>query len=102
MKLVIRLRQIHAALAPFVLAPLLITALSGVSYRVLRDWGGFSRDQVHWLMAVHEAEWLGPSLEPLVVLLNGLGLLWMLVTGAGMLAERLLRRFRRPAGGTEG
>ena len=30
-------------------------------------------------------EWLGATLEPVVVLLNAIGLLWMLVTGAGML-----------------
>jgi len=90
-----RLRTLHAWLAPVMLAPLLLTALSGMSYRLLRDWAGLSRDQAHWLMVLHEGEWLGRSMEPVVVLINGLGLLWMLGTGAGLVIERLGRQLRR-------
>ena len=57
-----------------------------------RDWFGASREQVHWLMVVHEGEWLGSTLEPVVVLLNAIGLLWMLITGAGLLIERWRRK----------
>ena len=39
-------------------------------------------------MVVHEGEWLGPDLEPMVVLLNALGLLWMLASGTMILLER--------------
>ena len=77
-----RIRQLHRWVAPFVVLPLLISLTTGVGYRIARDWGGLTRDQVHWLMSLHEGEWLGHRLEPVVVLLNGLGLLWMLVTGA--------------------
>ncbi len=84
----VRLRRWHAAIAPVVLAPLLITVLSGMSYRLLKDWAGLGRDQVHWLMVVHEGEWLGHWAEPVYVLLNGLGLLWMLGTGGWMLIQR--------------
>ena len=90
--LLVRLRQWHAALAPVVLAPLLITVLSGMSYRLLKDWGRLTRDQVHWLMVLHEGEWLGPVAEPLYVLLNGLGLLWMMGSGALMLSQRWGRK----------
>ena len=93
-----RLRQLHAGLAPFVLAPLLITVCTGMSYRLLRDWGGMGRDAAHVLMELHEGEWLkpwlGPSGETLYVLLNGLGLLWMLSSGAGLLWQRLQTRRR--------
>ncbi|MEB3254538.1 MAG: PepSY domain-containing protein [Synechococcus sp.] len=68
--------------------PLLVTVVSGVSYRLARDWFGFSREQVHWLMTLHEGEWLGPTLEPVVVFLNALGLIWMLLTGGTMLIMR--------------
>lgn len=90
------LRQAHARLAPLVLLPLVITVVTGTSYRLLRDWGGLGRDQAHWLMVLHEGEWLrhwfGPNGETLYVLLNGLGLLWMLATGASMAIDRLSRR----------
>ena len=93
-----RLRQLHAGLAPFVLAPLLITVCTGMSYRLLRDWGGVGRDAAHILMELHEGEWLKPWLgtnaETLYVLLNGLGLLWMLGSGAGLLWQRLQTRRR--------
>jgi hypothetical protein len=93
--LALRLRRLHAALAPVVLLPLLLTVSTGMAYRLLRDWAGFGRDQAHILMVLHEGEWLRPlvgaSGETLYVLLNGLGLLWMLVTGASMLWQRLRR-----------
>jgi uncharacterized membrane protein YhaH (DUF805 family) len=98
--LALRLRQAHAALAPWVLAPLMVTACTGMAYRLLRDWLGLGRDQTHPLMVVHEGEWLrhwfGPGGETVYVVLNGLGLLWMLGSGAALLAQRL-RRARPPA-----
>lgn len=100
--LVARLRQWHAAAAPVVLLPLLLTVATGVGYRLLRDWGGLDRDGAHGLMALHEGEWLrtwfGPAGETAYVLLNGLGLLWMLASGGGLLLQRLRRP--RPAAGT--
>ena len=84
----VRMRELHRRFAPLVVLPLLVTVLSGVTYRLARDWLGASRDQVHWLMVVHEGEWLGPDLEPMVVLLNALGLLWMLASGTMILLGR--------------
>lgn len=84
----VQLRRLHGALAPVVLMPLLLTVCSGMAYRLLKDWGGLGRDQVHWLMVLHEGEWLGHAAEPVYVLLNGLGLLWMLSSGALMLGQR--------------
>ena len=40
MSLLARLRELHRSVAPFVLAPLLVTVFSGVSYRLARDWTG--------------------------------------------------------------
>jgi hypothetical protein len=93
-------RQWHRWTAPFVLLPLLLTLSSGMAYRLARDWGGVSRDQVHWLMVLHEGEWLGADLEPFVVLLNALGLLWMLITGATLLVQSWKRKTLPRANGT--
>lgn len=102
--LALRLRRAHAALAPWVLAPLLITVTTGLGYRLLRDWGGLGRDPAHGLMVVHEGEWLrhwfGPSGETLYVLANGLGLLWMLGTGGAMLWQRWHRPGNQTGGDT--
>ena len=101
--LALRLRQAHATLAPLVLLPLICTVLSGITYRLLKDWGGLGRHQVHWLMTLHEGEWLrtwfGPNGETMYVLLNGLGLLWMLATGGGLLLQRWRQGRQRPLRG---
>ena len=88
----VRVRELHQRIAPFVLLPLFVTVCSGVGYRLARDWFGASREQVHWLMTLHEGEWLGPTLEPIVVLMNAVGLLWMLITGLALLIERWRRQ----------
>ena len=92
MTLLVRVRELHQCIAPFVLLPLFVTVCSGVGYRLARDWFGASREQVHWLMTLHEGEWLGPTLEPIVVLMNAVGLLWMLITGLALLIERWRRQ----------
>ncbi len=94
MKLNQSLRKWHRTIAPIVLLPLLITVFTGVTYRISKDWFGLSRDQVHFLMVMHEGEYLGHKLETVYVLLNGLGLLWMLATGGVMLFQSL-KRFKR-------
>ena len=92
MTLLVRVRELHQRIAPFVLLPLFVTVCSGIGYRLARDWFGASREQVHWLMTLHEGEWLGPTLEPIVVLMNAVGLLWMLITGLALLIERWRRQ----------
>ena len=92
MTLLVRVRELHQRIAPFVLLPLFVTVCSGVGYRLARDWFGASREQVHWLMTLHEGEWLGPTLEPVVVLMNAVGLLWMLITGLALLIQRWRRQ----------
>jgi hypothetical protein len=86
-----QIRQWHRTLAPIVMLPLLITVSTGVTYRLSKDWFGLSRDQVHFLMSIHEGEYLGHTLEPFYVLLNGLGVLWMLVTGGVMVFQSFKR-----------
>jgi len=101
-RLLVRVRQWHRWMAPLVVLPLLVTVSTGVTYRLAKDWGGLSREQVHWLMTIHEGEWLGPALEPVVVLLNAVGLLWMLATGAWLLLQSFRRQWiasRKEAGG---
>ena len=90
-----QVRRLHGAVAPLVLAPLLLTVCSGMAYRLLKDWAGLGHDQLHVLMVLHEGEWLGKALEPFYVLLNGLGLLWMLISGTGLLLQRW-RQGQRP------
>ena len=82
-------RQFHKALAPWVFLPLFLSAISGLFYRVSKDLLGYSRDEVHWLMSLHEGEWLGDNGELIYVFLNSLGVLWMLVTGFQMFSKKI-------------
>ncbi|MGA1602816.1 MAG: PepSY domain-containing protein [Prochlorothrix sp.] len=84
-------------LAPIVMLPLVVTVFTGVLYRIGKDWFGWTRDQAHILMVIHEGEYWGDTLEPIYVLLNGLGLLWMLGTGMTMWWQNWQRSRRAAA-----
>ena len=89
-----QIRKWHSALAPIVMLPLIMTVCTGVIYRLSKDWFGLSRDQVHFLMSIHEGEYLGHTLEPFYVLFNGLGVILILVTGGVMVFQNLKRSFK--------
>ena len=61
----------------------------GFFYRISKDLLGFSRDDIHWLMSIHEGEWLGDNGELIYVILNSLGLIWMIITGLQMFAKKI-------------
>ena len=89
MKFIFNSRQFHKALAPWLFLPLFISSITGLLYRVSKDILGFSRDEVHWLMSLHEGEWLGANGELIYVFLNSLGVLWMLITGFQMFSKQI-------------
>ena len=82
-------RQFHKTLAPWVFLRLFISSITGLLYRVSKDLLGYSREQVHWLMSLHEGEWLGDNGELIYVILNSLGFLWMLITGFQMFSKTI-------------
>ena len=73
----------------------MVSAGTGIAYRLSINWLGVSEDQVKFLLKLHEGAYLGSSLRPFYVLLIGAGLLIMLWTGVQMLG--LARRKRRAA-----
>ena len=88
-KLMKNSRQFHKTLAPWVFLPLFISSITGLLYRVSKDLLGYSREQVHWLMSLHEGEWLGDNGELIYVILNSLGVVWMLITGFQMFSKTI-------------
>ena len=89
MKFLSNSRQFHKALAPWLFLPLFTSSITGLLYRISKDLLGYSRDQVHWLMSLHEGEWLGDNGELIYVFLNSLGVLWMLITGFQMFSNSI-------------
>ena len=86
-------RTVHQLGAPIIFLPLVVSAISGIAYRVTRSYLGWTKDQAEIFMVIHQGEYLGDFLKPIYVLLVGLGLLAMLVTGLNMV--RLFKK--RPA-----
>ena len=77
----VALRKFHKVLAPIVFLPLFVTVITGIAYRLGIAWFGLTKEQVYILVKIHEGAVLGDFLRPFYVLLNGIGLLWMLITG---------------------
>lgn len=80
----INFRKLHRKTAPILFLPLLLTALTGIAYRIARSWFGVSDSVGDFFMTIHEGRFLGQGLVPIYVLLVGLGLLGMIVTGLTM------------------
>lgn len=77
-------RKLHRQIALIVLIPLFLTALTGVAYRIGRSWFGISNEMAEILMDIHQGSYLGSQLRPFYVLLNGLSVIVMIVTGFTM------------------
>jgi hypothetical protein len=61
-----------------------MTVITGIGYRLGKSWFGLSSEQAEIFMVIHQASYLGDELKPFYVLLNGIGLIFMLVTGITM------------------
>jgi uncharacterized iron-regulated membrane protein len=83
-------RKLHRKVAPILFLPLLLTALTGVAYRIGRSWFAIPEDIAEFFMTVHEGRFLGKPLVPIYVLLVGLGLIGMIATGLVMMKRRSL------------
>ena len=102
MKFLFNSRQFHNALAPLVFLPLFISSITGLLYRVSKDLLGYSKEQVHWLMSLHEGEWLGDNGELIYVLLSSMVVLWMLITGFQMFSKTISFTKKVPKGESKG
>jgi len=77
----------HRALVLWVSAPLVISALSGMAYRLGRAWFGMPKDSWGWLMDLHTGAWLGRWGSVIYLSFAAIGLVMMAATGAAMLLK---------------
>ena len=82
------LRKMHRKLAPILFAPLLLTAITGVAYRIGRSWFGLSSEFGNFILLLHEGRFLGKPIVPIYVLFLGLGLLGMIISGMTLIKQR--------------
>ncbi|MBE9143154.1 PepSY-associated TM helix domain-containing protein [Planktothrix mougeotii] len=89
----LQFRKFHRKIAPIVFIPLFLTAFTGMVYRLGRTWMGLSEEKADILLMIHQGEFLGKPLVPIYVLLVGLGLIAMIITGLTMV--RLAQQKRK-------
>ncbi len=76
--------MLHSFLAPVFCLPLLVSALTGITYRLGKAWFGLSGEQAKFFLNIHQGTYLGSSGRVVYILLVGLGLLALLTTGIQM------------------
>lgn len=69
--------------------PLLISTVTGLTYRVGRYWFGMSKETGGIVLSIHEGGYLGEMLSPVYVLIVGLGGLVLLGSGVWLLSRRM-------------
>ncbi|HBE20123.1 MAG TPA: peptidase [Cyanobacteria bacterium UBA11149] len=74
-------RKYHGTLALIMMLPVALTTLTGILYSILDEWLGMDKI-AEVVLEIHNGEIFG--LEKIYPLLNGLGLIGLLVTGASM------------------
>jgi hypothetical protein len=75
-----RFRQLHRSIAPIMVLPLLLTAITGSIYQVTE----MSGNEARWLLALHKGNFGSLRLEAIYPFLNALGLIVLLATGISM------------------
>jgi len=88
-------RKFHRVAAPWLLLPLVITLVTGVTYRLGRAWFGLSKEAGNAVMDIHAGEWLGKAVSPFYVLAIGVALLALLATGAALLIQSRAKKGAR-------
>jgi hypothetical protein len=78
-----KFRQLHRSIAPIMVLPLLLTAITGSIYQLTELTG----NEVRWLLAVHKGNFGALKLEVIYPFLNALGLLVLLATGTAMILQ---------------
>lgn len=78
----VRLRQLHKALVPFTVLPLLLTLTTGTLFQFAV--AGDRANDFLWLLELHRGKFGQVNLEFLYPILNALGLLTLTITGSIM------------------
>lgn len=81
-------RQNHKTIAKVVLPLLAVSALTGLVFRVGRVWFGMTDETGAFVRSIHDGKWVGEWFSPFYVLVVGLGLLFLAISGLTMVKRR--------------
>lgn len=90
-----RPRALHKWLAAWIALPLVISLVTGIIYRVGRSWFGMTKPVGNEILKFHTGEWIGESFSHGYILLTGLGLLTLVLTGGALLFQKKSARTSR-------
>ncbi len=82
-------RKVHKILAPIMVLPLILTAITGVIFQLFAIAG--QARSARWLMALHRGDFGLLDLTTIYPFLNGIGLIVLSVTGLALWLQK-----RRP------
>lgn len=88
-------RKYHRTIAIILAIPIFLTVITGILVTFVREWGLSFGLSSNWLLKIHTGEIF--HLEAIYPLLNGIGLLALLITGLSM-SGVMNRKPRRPIG----
>jgi len=77
-------RKLHRKLAPWLLPFLLLSAITGIVYRIGRSWFGFTKETGNDVLYFHTGAWSGANGSVLYLIVLGSGLLFFVVSGLWM------------------
>lgn len=87
-----KIRQLHRAIAPIMLLPVLLTLITGSVYQAFDTQG--KGEAVDWLLDLHKGHFGSLNLEIIYPYLNALGLLVLAITGISMWSQMRRRSDR--------
>jgi hypothetical protein len=77
-------RIFHRILGAVILLPLAASAVTGIGFKVGEEWLDLPKGTLDLLMVIHQGSWLGKTGRVFYVLVIGVGLLALTVTGLQM------------------
>jgi diguanylate cyclase (GGDEF)-like protein len=77
-------RSLHRWLGLILLLPLAVSAETGVTYRLGKDWFNMSNEQAEVFLKIHQGAYLGSAFSVVYLSLLGVGLVVLLVAGISM------------------
>jgi len=89
----IRFRQLHRAIAPIMILPVVNSLVTGSLYQIADLTG--KGEEFKWLLEMHVGHFGIINLESIYVFLNGAGVLALAVTGISMWLQSRRRSIKR-------
>ena len=89
------IRTFHRQVSPWIFALLIVSATTGMIYRLGRAWFGMTKPTGNAVLHVHTGEWISPAIAPYYMLVVGGGLLALLITGSFLLWQSRAKKGAR-------